>query len=299
MDTTTDMSLRRLLLAAAVLVVATQAPVVPAAHAFETEVTIKAKLNKAGRQRMLSQRMAKTTCMIFEEVTPAAQREALAGAHALFTKTHRALIKGDEKQNLQPEGTKAVLHYLGKVEKAWKPYNTALLPIVAGGAVTPQALGAVAQHNMPVLKTMHKAVGRMERTYSKKDGVKEAGREINFAGAQRMLSQKIAKEFCFVSAGLDVNQSRLNLAASIQLFDKRQKQLMEGDKNAKVEAPRNDEIAQRLAEANEVWQSMRPLLLPVALGGTADPEALATVAASSDELLKRANAAVMAMEAAK
>ena len=295
---TTGTTLRQLMVAAAFFGLTTQLPVAPAAQAFETATTIKSKLNKAGRQRMLSQRMAKTTCMIFVDVSADAHREALEGAHTLFRETHRALIYGDEKQNLQPEGTKAVLHYMKKVEKAWKPYNAALEPIVKGGPVTSQALGAVAQHNMPVLKTMHKAVGRMERTYSKNDNVQAAGREINFAGAQRMLSQKIAKELCFVSAGLDVNQSRLNLAASIELFDKRQKQLMEGDPLAKVEAPRNQEIALRLAEAYDIWQTMKPILAEVAEGGDATPEALGTIALSSDELLSRAHAAVQAMEAA-
>ncbi|MEO1458535.1 MAG: type IV pili methyl-accepting chemotaxis transducer N-terminal domain-containing protein [Pseudomonadota bacterium] len=264
--------------------------------AFETEETVKAKINLAGRQRMLSQRMAKTACMVFNQADRAAQEEALKKAYTLFTRTHFALRFGDPELRLMPEKSSAVLRFLEAVQKEWAPYNAAMKPVTKGKEIKQTQLVTIAQTNIPVLATMNKAVGRMERTYGAKAGIRDDARAINYAGAQRMLSQRMAKEYCLIAAGIAPDENRFALAQSIALFDKRQRMLMNGDANAKVPVPSDPTVVEALAASMKAWQSLQEMLSAVA-GGVAPTDAsLEAVSSQADLLLKRAHAAVQAME---
>jgi len=277
------------------LLVATPMP----AAAFETEATIKAKLNVAGRQRMLTQRIAAKACFLHEGIAAAASRDALEGAYAAFETARRGLRHGDRAMGLLPEGTRAVQYFLDKVDAAWTPYAEAVYPVANGAAVTDGQLVTIATRNGAVLERMHKAVGRMERTYAKEAAVGGQARAINFAGAQRMLSQRIAKAFCLIAAGVEPDTHRFGLQQDLALFDKRQRQLAEGDETGGVPAPATAEIAERLAASTAARAALEPLVAPVTAGAVPDEAALAAMAEGADTLLERAHAAVLAMETAR
>jgi nitrate/nitrite-specific signal transduction histidine kinase len=133
-------------------------------------------VNQAGRQRMLSQRMAKAWLALATPVLPERARAVLDDSAALFER-QLAALRGFG-------GSAAVLSTLQQLEAAWADYRQRLL-------TTPPALGAAAallQADGRVLALAHQATQQLEALSSR-----PTGRLINLAGRQRMLSQRMAK----------------------------------------------------------------------------------------------------------
>ncbi|MEL6481266.1 MAG: type IV pili methyl-accepting chemotaxis transducer N-terminal domain-containing protein, partial [Pseudomonadota bacterium] len=250
------------------------------ALAFETAASIKSKINIAGRQRMLTQRMTKAACMLSLDVAADRHRKQLLDAQALFDRSLTALKRGASDMNLQPEGSKRVMYALDKVSKQWLPLHVELQPVINGSPVPETTLQMLAEANLSLLKDSHKAVGLMERTYVKETGDHGANRALNFAGAQRMLSQRIAKDLCFIAAGIDVDESRVDLFASASTFEKRQKQLVEGDATGKVAKP-NTETHAALLASSAAWDMLKPEIEKLKAGGIPTKQDLEAIAAAS------------------
>ncbi|MEM6942827.1 MAG: type IV pili methyl-accepting chemotaxis transducer N-terminal domain-containing protein [Pseudomonadota bacterium] len=280
-------------LAVSGLVAATTLP--SSAAAFESAAAVKSRIDIAGKQRMLTQRMTKAACMLHVEVDPTKHQKQLADAYFLFDRSLLALSRGDRDLGLVPEKSKRVVHHLEKVRKLWVPMQVALLPAAQGKPLSDMAFDYAVEGNLALLKEMHRTVGVISRTHKTSATDFESNRAVNFAGAQRMLSQRIAKDYCLIAAGIDVENTRIDLFASIALFDKRQKQLIEGDKTGKV-APPTSAAKQALLEASAAWEPLRAEALKLQGGAEPTPEGLKIVAEAADELLKRAHAAVQVIE---
>ncbi len=58
---------------------------------------------------------------------------------------------------------------------------------------------------------------------------KQLGVVIDLSGRQRMLTQKMSKEFLLITAGISVQENQVNLAKTVALFDRTLKGLLDGD----------------------------------------------------------------------
>ncbi|MEO1470063.1 MAG: type IV pili methyl-accepting chemotaxis transducer N-terminal domain-containing protein [Pseudomonadota bacterium] len=267
------------------------------AAAFETASTIRAKINLAGRQRMLSQRIAAKACLVQQGIDRDSSMAALDQAHGTFVSTAQALRFGDPDRNLEPEDNKTVLHYLEAVNKEWTPFGLAVRKALKKGQVDEASLTVIAERSLPVLKTMDKAVRRMTRTYGKKAGIREDARAVNYAGAQRMLTQRMAKTYCFVSAGVVPDASRFDLQVSADLFTARLAMLRNGDAGEKIAPPATPEVAAHLADVDTQWAAIRSRIDAATAGSTPGADDVADMAAALDALLRASHAAVQAMAA--
>ncbi|MEM6421977.1 MAG: type IV pili methyl-accepting chemotaxis transducer N-terminal domain-containing protein [Pseudomonadota bacterium] len=290
--------LRRLGRLGAVAVVAAAAVVtVPeVALTFETAATIRTKINLAGRQRMLSQRMAKAACLMHQNVKPEEAAASLRGDFDLFAKTIHALRAGDPALNLMVEENKAVLRYLEITRKDWTPYSLVVRQALDRGSVSEADLQVIAERSNSVLKKMDTTVRRMARTYGAKAGIREDARAINWAGAQRMLTQRMAKDLCFIAAGVGVDVARFELGANAMLFEERLAVLRQGDPAQKVAAPVNDAVRRHLDDVAAGWSPIADKLKAVSAGVTPDTAALAELVSVLDTLLRSSHLAVQAME---
>ncbi|MDP2809394.1 MAG: type IV pili methyl-accepting chemotaxis transducer N-terminal domain-containing protein [Rhodocyclaceae bacterium] len=137
---------------------------------------VNSAINKAGRQRMLSQRIAKTYLQIGQNIDVDRSRRVLDGSIALFD---RQLV---ELKNFAP--TPEIRDTYIQLEKSWLAYKDALV-----GAVPSKAGGrTVLDLSEEVLKLAHQGTVQLE----KRSGT-TTGRLVNIAGRQRMLSQRMAK----------------------------------------------------------------------------------------------------------
>ena len=112
---------------------------------------------------------------------------------------------------------------------------------------------------------------------------RDAG-QLDMAGAQRMLSQKMVKEGMLVAQGL---LPAATLEATLQRFDKAHRQLLQGDQDhVAIQLPG---ALEGLAKVDRIWQRLRPGVQGLARG---DSAALPALVADSDELLKEMHAVV-------
>ena len=117
---------------AAALAVANQILVQPALLALATDAPV---INVAGRQRMLSQRLAKAALAEGDARTPAdrsARREELRNTLARWTRSHRGLRAGDPELNLPGENGPAVAAAFEELEPHFAAVRDAAGALTAG-----------------------------------------------------------------------------------------------------------------------------------------------------------------------
>ncbi|MBR9764761.1 MAG: hypothetical protein GYB53_14840 [Rhodobacteraceae bacterium] len=255
----------------------------------------KRKINLAGRQRMLSQRMAMLACMAEAGVQADSARSRAQGAHALFARTHDGLRHGDAGQGLPEESAPEVLEALAAVDTLWRGYGRAVESYVEGGEA--QALRVIHARNPAVLVTMNEAVGLMEQLYGEGLIAPDLATAINVAGRQRMLVMKALKEACMVGHGLDADADRKALQGTVAAFGSSLYKLRMGNAWDGIIEPPTFEIDLQLELVQAVWDWMEPRLKAIAAGEPADAALLSQLLYHGEVALREMNAAVTFYEA--
>jgi nitrate/nitrite-specific signal transduction histidine kinase len=143
-------------------------------------------INKAGRQRMLSQRMGKAYLALVQGVEPGSAQQVLDKSMALFD---RQLV---ELKAFAPNPD--IRDTYGKLDAAWGDYKTALV----GAAPSKAGAAQVITLDGRMLALANQGTSQYEAASGK-----PSGRLVNIAGRQRMLSQRMAKYY--FAAGLRVD----------------------------------------------------------------------------------------------
>ncbi|PJI98506.1 PilJ/NarX-like methyl-accepting chemotaxis transducer [Acidovorax sp. 69] len=158
----------------------------PAGSAHAEISDLNDAINKAGRQRMLSQRMGKAWLALAHKADTPAARTVLDQSLALF---ERQL---GELKAYAPSST--IRDTYVKLEGAWADHKTTLM----GTTPSRDGVAALLQADAKVLALAHQGTVQYEAAQGK-----PVGHLVNIAGRQRMLSQRMAK-FC-LSAMLSVD----------------------------------------------------------------------------------------------
>jgi len=108
------------------------------------------KINVAGRQRMLTQKMTKELLLVANGIDADANKENIKKTAALFDKTLGELIAGCKKADIKAQ--------FEGVKKIWAEYA----PIVNGADTSDEALKKAEKLNMTLLKESNKAVKMLE-----------------------------------------------------------------------------------------------------------------------------------------
>lgn len=231
-------------------------------------------INLAGKQRMLTQKMSKEALLIAKGIDVDANKASLAKTVALFDKTLKGLISGDESLKLPATTDKDILAQLKIVSDLWEPFKV---------AIEKGDLEAINKQNIPLLKNMNKAVGM----YAKASGSKldpKMATTINLAGKQRMLSQKMTKELLLVANGIDVDTNSANAKKTVALFATTLKDLTAATSDEKIKA--------QFGVVAKVLSEYQPIVEKV---DTSDA-ALAKAEKLNMTLLKESNKAVKMLE---
>lgn len=138
-------------------------------------MTLSSAINKAGRQRMLTQRMVKAYCQIGLNVRREEARQQLDEAVQTFD-TQLA-----ELRRFAP--TREISEELALVEAGWQRFRPLILK-----PYSRQDARAVMELSETLLERSHKVVMSLQDVSGK-----PAARLVSLAGRQRMLSQRIAK----------------------------------------------------------------------------------------------------------
>jgi hypothetical protein len=116
----------------------------------------------------------------------------------------------------------------------------------------------------------------------------EVGTIINLSGKQRMLTQKMSKEALLIGKGIDVKKNREVLKATIALFDKTLKGLIQGDKDLKLPKTEDKKIIKELQSITSLWKEFKVFIDRVA-SGNFQRTALKAIEMGNIPLLKSMN----------
>ena len=151
-------------------------------------------INKAGRQRMLSQRMAKAYLAVGQNVVAQRGQDILGASMALFD---RQLA---ELKAFAP--TADIKATYGQLASAWDDYKALLVR----QAPTRDSAPALIDMDGKVLALANKGTLQLEQVSNK-----PVGRLVNIAGRQRMLSQRVAKFYLARAWGAPVPNAQAEL----------------------------------------------------------------------------------------
>lgn len=278
--------------AAMVLTMGVGAPTIAAADVTAEEAT--RRVNVAGRQRMLSQRMAKAACLMSTGIAADDHRGQMDAAYALFLQSDAALRVGDPEMGLQEETLNQVLNALSEIDTPWAAYRRVIEFAQREGAVPEDRLMPLNATSLEVLRTMNAAVNTTARAYGgiTPDVPLALTVTVDIAGRQRMLTQKAVKEACLMQVADDPAAMAETLLGTLTIFDLSLTALRNGMADVGVMAPPNEQIADQLATVQELWTPVKALLDRAAGGEVLSPADLAELATLTEPLLREMNTAV-------
>lgn len=253
-------------------------------------------LNLSGKQRMLSQKMSKEIMLVALDMDKASNLANLAKTSALFDKTLKGLRNGSEELRLPPTSSGRILRQLDKIDAIWIEFHPVVKQIIESKAVTSEQVAVVAKSNLPLLKQMNKAVGLYEKD-AKKGGLKAApglAATLNLSGKQRMLTQKMSKEFLLAAYGHQREDNKLALLETYSLFERTLKGLLDGDETLGLPGTKPQHIRDQLGVVSGLWSKFKPIVEYGADYKTNDipNEKIALLATTNLPLLKEMNKAV-------
>ncbi|VAX20180.1 Methyl-accepting chemotaxis protein [hydrothermal vent metagenome] len=117
-------------------------------------------INLAGKQRMLSQKMSKELMLLSQG---RAKEETVKKTIALFDKTYKGLLNGDEDLGLDPVSDGAVIDQLKKVGVLWQSFMKNMNVVIEDTRSVNVAIAYLQANNISLLKNMNAAVKMYER----------------------------------------------------------------------------------------------------------------------------------------
>ncbi|MGH1487092.1 MAG: type IV pili methyl-accepting chemotaxis transducer N-terminal domain-containing protein [Cellvibrionaceae bacterium] len=259
-------------------------------------------LNLSGKQRMLSQKMSKEAMLVALAVDTDSNIQSLKQTTALFDKTLKGLKYGESSLGLPATDNPAILKQLGIVESIWNEFYPLMQQVIESKAVSKEQLATIVEQNIPLLKEMNKTVGLYEKD-AQKNGLKadpSLATTLNLSGKQRMLTQKMSKEFMIIALEHDTEETKITLQETHELFDRTLTGLIEGDDSLGLPGTTQDNILAQLDTVDNIWQEFRVAIESGADFGTdtIEKDAIKFVASNNLPLLKEMNAVVQLYKAA-
>lgn len=211
-------------------------------HTQAADVTSAELVNRAGMQRMLSQRIAKAYFYLGNDVSAKETKMQLKMSTERFKNNHALL-----KENVQDLETKDLLSFVADAFTEYqalvnKPYGR-------------ENANRVLELSDILLETCHSVVLNLED----KSGV-QLDHIVNISGKQRMLAQRVSKFYIAYQAGFRDDGVVHKLNNSIEEFESGLKKLMNEGQNS-------GEIDALLAKSKTEWDRISPYFLKVREGG--------------------------------
>jgi len=252
-------------------------------------------LNLSGKQRMLSQKMSKEVLLVALGIDLDNNIANLTATSSLFDKTLKGLQLGSADLHLPPTSNKRILRQLEKINELWTGFYPIIKVILNSKTVTPEQVASIASNNLPLLKQMNKAVGLYEKD-AQKGGLKAdpgLASTLNLSGKQRMLTQKMSKEFLLIAYGHESEPNKLNLLETYTLFERTLKGLRDGDETLGLPGTKSEAIRQQLTVVEGLWLTFKPIVAnAVEQSGKIQADQINSLASNNLPLLKEMNLAV-------
>jgi len=249
-------------------------------------------INLAGKQRMLTQKISKEALLISLNIDKEQNRKKLEKSVKLFDKTLNGLLYGDQDLNLAPSKNKKVEAKLKEVQALWEPFYKNAKTIYSSKNPPKSAFIYIDKNNLKLLKTMNEAVSLYTSLGNKGTNKLKIANDINLAGKQRMLTQKMAKDILRYKNGLEPQEALKSLNSSKELFDKTLNGLYSGDKELNLVGTNLPKIRKQLDIVKSRWSEAKELINK-ALKSKDDKKIVKELISKLDETKVQMNKAVV------
>jgi hypothetical protein len=173
--------------------------VLPAAHSANAEISLATAINRCARFRALSQRGAKAYAQLALDVMPEVALKTLATVQRLF------------QQGFDDLGQASLTSDLGKQIATLQTEVIKLLTLITEKPKHEQLVTVNSQADK-VLALAHKATEALALSSASKA---TSGKIIDMAGRQRMLSQRMAKNYYLTAATQQIAQDKTEFNAAM------------------------------------------------------------------------------------
>jgi hypothetical protein len=215
-------------------------------------------INLAGKQRMLTQKVSKHALLIYNSIEVKKNKKELESSAKLFDKTMKGLMKGDKSLNLIAVPSKKVQTKLKEIDILWQDFYKDIKSLLKKPK-DKKLITKIAKKNLPLLKNMHEAVTMIVEESGVNSNIKiDIANDINYAGKQRMLTQKISKELLLIKSDIDKEENIFNLKKTTDLFGYTINALIHGDKKFGLKGSKISHITEQLNQIQEQWTKIRP-----------------------------------------
>jgi len=256
-------------------------------------------INLAGKERMLTQRMAKDLLLISQKIAPKQNAKDLVRTSKEFETILHGLQKGDAKLGL--EGTKlpAIKKQLKKADKLYKKIKPQFKKALRDPNVMKETISKLDE----LLAVMNKAVKKYEKSIQREkqamqlsslvnNFMQKKNKEnhlINLAGKQRMLTQMMTKEALLVSLNIDPKKHRKLLEKSRKLYAKTLHAFAQGDASLDIAPVSNAEVIAYIKEVQKIWQPFSKSIEKIAKQTKGTKKALSYVVTNNEKLLQKSD----------
>lgn len=241
-------------------------------------------INLAGKQRMLVQKITKEALLIHANLDKKDNLNNLKQSSQIVDQTLKGLINGDKSLNLVPLNEKAIQKQLKIVDGLWQPFYKEIKSILSGKAKE-SSYEFLEKNNMNLLKEMNKAVGLY--TVGDSSSKLKLANDINLAGKQRMLTQRMGKDLLAISNNFDKQKHIGDFKKFRKLFTQTLKGLLHGEPKLNLVGTKLPKIVKQLNVVDKSWKDIQPLL-DNALKGKDEEKAISGL----DNILVEMNKAV-------
>jgi len=220
-----------------------------------------ARINFSGKLRMLSQRIPAAACVSTNADNADTAIEALTQANAEFQNILLALRNGNDEMGVfGAEKERRILAKLDDISARWEPFHAAASDIIAGKNLE-ESMKHLSENNMALLEAAKALVVEVTAEYANPyEMTAENALLIDYAGRQRMLTQKTAKEGCGVETGNEILGTLDDMKATMSMFEITLNALRDGMPAAGVQAPPTEEIHSELLIATDRWNEAKSIL---------------------------------------
>lgn len=245
------------------------------------------RLDAAGHQRVLLQRMARDTCFAELGIDHDANYAEVEKTRGEFAALHAAVLSGDAEMNIPPLGDAATEEAWTKIDEDWQKLDAILAELDPSEPLERRKFDRVVRQTARIHADSQDFVDQIKQftlTSAEPEYVMELAGIAAYTN-QIMLAEKIAKEACLIVRGDWGDGPRFELKASEEAFNTVLSQLVTGNPLMGVPAPATPEIGAKLAEAQKDWEPLAPVIAKATSGEGITAEELAGLAGSLHDFL--------------
>ncbi len=255
-------------------------------------------INLAGKERMLTQKIAKS---ILEGDTTERQE-----AQKEFESILNALLYGDKKTGLSPTTLPQIKKLLLAAQTLWHEVR----PSLHKKTLNKQEIKQSIQTLDAIMTLMDKAVTAYEKSVRKARRASQLStlvdqfmqkqnsryHLINLAGRQRMLTQEMVKSALLVTLGIQPEQNKKVMQKAADTFSQTLQGMYRGDERLGISSLTDTKARQQLDHIQNLWKPFVRQLDTIRQSRQKEPESLAYLITHDRELLQACNQLVQRLK---